>query len=104
VRETNLDFKATFSSPSMDEIAAAHDALRKQTATLGELCNLGEEALKQNQGPAAPLIACQCATFAHLFGIVPSLPEGYDAAKNILHRGTAYTLLMAYLEKARVLT
>ena len=98
--ERKLKSANMFSVDTAKKIAEAYETLKKETAKLDTLADMGESALKKNSGPAAPLIACQASVLCHLFGLFPDPQTGYDAAEEILAKGHIYPPLMRYLEKA----
>ena len=91
-QETTLTFQ---------EAGAAYAELKKETATLDSLAEWGEAALKNNQGPAATLIACQSAALCNLSGVYPSFNEAFDVATEILRRGTAYDRFLRFIDQCR---
>ncbi len=99
--EKKLVLQNMFSKVTCDEIQGAYQDLKSEKATLGFLARWGETALKNNQGPAAPLIACHAGTLGHLLGMFATAQAGYDVARTILSGGKCHPRLMAYLEEMR---
>ena len=96
--EKKLVLENLFSPETCDLIKSTYQDVKQETATLEFLSEWGEEALKNNQGPAAPLIACHAGTLCHLLGMFATPQEGFDTASNILKGGTCYTRLLEFLE------
>ena len=90
-----------FSEKTCKQILSAYQDLKAEKSNLEFLSQWGETALKNNQGPAAPLIACHAGTLAHLLGMFSTVQEGFDSAKNILSGGRCHSRLMEYLEELR---
>jgi len=88
-----------FSKETSEQIQTAYQGLKSETSTLEFLAEWGETALKNNQGPAAPLIACHAGTLCLLLGMFSTAQEGFDTASNILRGGKCYPRLMEYLEE-----
>jgi anthranilate phosphoribosyltransferase len=99
--EKKLGLQNVFSKVTRDEIQGTYQDLKSEKPTLEFLSQWGEAALKNNQGPAAPLIACHSGTLGHLLGMFPTAQEGFDTARNILKDGKCYSRLMQYLEEIR---
>ena len=99
--EMKLASQNMFSKITHDQIQGAYRDLKSEKSTLEFLSRWGENALKNNQGPAAPLIACHAGTLAHLLGIVSTPQEGFDTASNLLQCGKCHSRLMGYLEEIR---
>ncbi len=99
--EKKLAVRHLFVKDTADRITQTYQDLKTETATLEFLSEFGETALKENQGPAAPLIACHAATLCHLLGIFANAQEGFDAAEKILASGAGHESLMRYLEEIR---
>ncbi len=99
--EKKLVLQNMYSKVTRDEIQNAYQDLKSETTTLEFLAKWGETALKNNQGPAAPLIACHAGTLGHLLGMFATPQEGFDAARNILSGGECHSQLMEYFEEIR---
>ncbi|GJL79654.1 MAG: hypothetical protein NPINA01_26430 [Nitrospinaceae bacterium] len=99
--EKKLTLQNMFSSRTSQLLETTYQELKNETASLQFLSKWGEEALKNNQGPAAPLIACHAGTLCHLLGMFRSPQEGFDAARQILQGGTCYSQLMQFLEEIK---
>ena len=99
--EKKLVLQSMFSEKTRDQIQGAYQDLKSETSTLEFLSQWGETALKNNQGPAAPLIACHTGTLCHLLGMFSTPQEGFDTAQNILSGGKCYPQLMEYLDEIR---
>lgn len=83
------------------EAGAAYAEMKKETASLGSLAEWGEAALKNNHGPAATLIACQATSLCNLSGVFPSFNEAFNAATEILRRGTVYDRFLRFVDQCR---
>lgn len=99
--EKKLAVRHLFAQDTADRIAQTYQDLKTETATLDFLAEWGEAALKENQGPAAPLIACHAATLCHLLGMFATAQDGFDAAEKILASGAGHESLMRYLDEIR---
>jgi len=99
--EKKLVLQNKFSKVTSEQIQRAYQDLKSEKSTLEFLAEWGETALKNNQGPAAPLIACHTGTLCHLLGMFSTPQEGFNAARNILRGGKCYPQLMQYLEEIR---
>jgi anthranilate phosphoribosyltransferase len=99
--EKKLVLDNMFSPKTCDLIKGTYQDLKKETATLEFLSEWGETALKNNQGPAAPLIACHAGTLCHLLRMLETPQEGFDAAQKILQGGTCYAQLMEFLAEIK---
>ena len=84
--EKKLDYESLYDSATAQKIGEAFKALKAISATRETLAQLGEQALQDGTGPAAPMIAHRTATLCHLFGILPDLPTAYNAALEILKK------------------
>lgn len=84
-----------------DEVVSAYGEMKKETLSLAALAEWGEAALRDNQGPAATLIAWQAGTLCYLLGLYPSAQTGFDTARETLRRGTVYDSLMRYIGQCR---
>ncbi|MBI5428143.1 MAG: hypothetical protein HZA02_07690 [Nitrospinae bacterium] len=100
-REIRLALEEMYSAETARKIRDAYAALKKETARMDFLAELGETALESNSGPAAPLIASQAGVLIHLLGRVANPQAGYDAAEQILARGECRGRLMRYLDSCR---
>jgi len=100
--ENKLILEDMFEAQTADRIAKAYQELKQETPRLDRLAEMGEAALQNNNGPAAPLIACQAGTLFHLLGFCTDPLTGYNAAEALLKTGQCRDRLMRYLEKARV--
>lgn len=99
--EKKLVLQNMFSKETREQIQETYQGLKSETSTLEFLAEWGETALKNNQGPAAPLIACHAGTLCHLLGMFATAQEGFDNASKILSDGKCHPPLMAYLEEMR---
>jgi anthranilate phosphoribosyltransferase len=99
--DKKLVLENMFSIVTHDQIQGAYQDLKAEKPSLEFLSHWGEVALKNNQGPAAALIACHAGTLAHLFGMYRTEQEGFDCAQTILTAGTCHRLMMQYLEDIR---
>ncbi len=99
--EMKLVAQNMFKKKSHQQIQEAYRDLKSETSSLEFLSEWGGKAFKDNQGPAAPLIACHAGTLAHLLGMFRTPQEGFDCAENILKAGKCYSRLMKYLEEIR---
>jgi len=99
--EKKLVLENLLSAETCDLVKGTFQNLKKETATLKFLSEWGETALKKNQGPAAPLIACHAGTLCYLLGMFKSPQAGFDAARNVLQGGTCYTQLMKFLAEIK---
>lgn len=99
--EKKLVLENLLSAETCGLVKGTFQDLKKETATLEFLSEWGETALKNNQGPAAPLIACHAGTLCYLLGMSKSPQAGFDAARDILQGGTCYTQLMEFLEEIK---
>jgi len=96
--EKKLILEKMFSVETCSRIKKTYQDLKKETATLEFLSEWGEEALKNNRGPAAVLIACHAGTLGYLLQMFESPQDGFEAARDILKSGICYTQLMEFLE------
>lgn len=101
VAEKKLDYESLYDSATARKIGDAFKALKEIPATRETLAELGEQALKDGTGPAAPMIAHQTATFCHLFGIIPDINTATTTALKILKKGTCQNQLMQYIQACR---
>jgi len=101
VAEKKLDYESLYDSTTARKIGDAFKALKKIPATRESLAQLGEQALQDGTGPAAPMIAHQAGTLCHLFGILPDLPTATATAWKILNKGTCQNQLMHYVQACR---
>ncbi len=99
--EKKLASQNMFSKKTHDQIQGAYRDLKSEKSTLEFLSQWGEAALKSNQGPAAPLIACHAGTLAHLLGFFSTPQEGFDTASDFLRCGRCHPRLMGYLDDIR---
>ena len=99
--EIKLVLQKMFSKETSEQIQTTYQDLKSETPSLEFLSEWGETALKNNQGPAAPLIACHAGTLCHLLGMFSTPQEGFDASRNILKAGTCYPRFLQYLEEIR---
>ncbi|MEE9258147.1 MAG: hypothetical protein V3U37_01285 [Nitrospinaceae bacterium] len=97
--EIKLTLEESFNAPTADLIKGTYQELKQEKPQLKTVAETGEAALKNNSGPAAPLIACQAGTLCHLMGLHPDPQEGFDAAQEILKKGQCREQLMRYIEK-----
>ena len=65
----------TFQEKTVKQISEAHEALKKIGSRLETIAELGEQALKTGEGPAAIQIASQASCLSHLADITPSPQE-----------------------------
>ena len=98
LEKRRLVLEETFKSDSAQKIREAHEELKKETTSLNTLTGLGEVALKDGSGPAAPLIACHAGTLCALFNIFSNPQDGFEKAEKILQQGTCYNRLMRFVE------
>nr|NIQ00666.1 hypothetical protein [Nitrospinaceae bacterium]NIR54751.1 hypothetical protein [Nitrospinaceae bacterium]NIS85176.1 hypothetical protein [Nitrospinaceae bacterium]NIU44250.1 hypothetical protein [Nitrospinaceae bacterium]NIW59016.1 hypothetical protein [Nitrospinaceae bacterium] len=98
-REVTVDAAGAFSPPTASRIQGTYEELKKEKSSLDFIGEWGEAALKENRGPAAPLIACQAGLLCHLLGKAPTAQDGFDTASETLKKGKAYDRLMRYIEK-----
>ena len=96
--EKKLDYETLYDSATAQEIGEAFKALKQIPATRETLAELGEQALQDGTGTAAPMIAHQAGTLCHLFGIIADLPTATATARDILKKGTCYSQLMEYVQ------
>jgi anthranilate phosphoribosyltransferase len=99
--EKKLVLQNMFAKKTHDQIQGAYQDLKAEKSSLEFLSQWGGLALKNNQGPAAALIACHAGTLAHLLGIFSTPQEGFDSAQSILKEGKCHSRLMQYLEEIR---
>lgn len=99
--EKKLNLQNMFSKKTCEQIQNAYQSLKSEKPTLEFSAEWGETALRNNQGPAAPLIACHAGTLCHLLEMFKTPQEGFDTARNILSDGKCYPRLMRYLEEIR---
>ena len=97
--EVRCQLSAMFSKETASKIENTYEVLKAEEYNLAKLVRWGETAIKNGAGPAAPLIACQAGTLFHLCGFCHSFQEGYDAAQNVLRRGSCYNELMQHISK-----
>ncbi len=100
-REIRLSLDEMYPAETARKIRDAYAALKKETPRLELLAELGEAALKNGGGPAAPLIASQAGVLAHLLGRVANPQAGYGAAEQTLARGECHQRLMRYIDSCR---
>ncbi len=96
--EKKLDYESVYDRATAQQIGEAFKALKEIPATRETLAELGEQALKDGTGPAAPMIAHQTGTLCHLFGIMPDLPTATTTAFEKLKKGTCHDQLMQYVK------
>ena len=99
--EMKLTLRSMYPEKIAATVAGAQQDLKKETLSLGLLSQLGESALKENRGPAAPLIAHQAGSLLHLFGRTESFAAGFEAAASVLQNGSAYAEWMRFLDASR---
>ena len=99
--EQKFDLRTLFDAETAGMIASTYENLKNQPYDLAQLAKWGESALADGTGPAAPLIACQCATLCHLFGLYANAQDGYNAAIEILRQGKCQNNLMAYINELK---
>lgn len=100
-REVSLILNKTFQKETAQNIRHAYEELKNHIPALASLTAQGEAALKSNQGPAAPLIACQAATLCFLLDLKPNPQAAFEEAEELLKEGKCYENLMGYLERSR---
>lgn len=100
-QELRLDLDDMFSADTARQIREAFQALKTETPRLDSLAAWGEAALKDGSGPAAPLIACQAGSLCQLVGLYPNPQAGFEAAAEVLKRGTCYEKLMRFVSMFR---
>ena len=96
--EEKLVLEKMYSQETCNLIQGTYQDLKEETASLEFLSEWGERALKDNQGPAAPLIASHAGTLCYLLGMFKNPQEGFDAACKTLQKGTCYAQLMEFLK------
>jgi len=96
--EIPLFHENIFSTEIAENIKTAFEAVKKIKATTDNIAELGEQAIKEGNGPAAPLIASQTATLCVLFEQCEDYPSAYEKALDIMKKGRVYQSLMDYLE------
>jgi anthranilate phosphoribosyltransferase len=99
--ERTLELKSMFNKSTAHKISDAYDKLKTETASLANLAEMGESALKGNDVPSNPLIACQAGILSSLLGVFPDPQTGYEAAEQLMKKATPYKQLMSYIEKAQ---
>ena len=99
--EKKFDYEILYNSATARQIGEAFQALKEIPATREALAQLGEQALKDGTGPAAPMIAHHAGTLCHLFGRASDFPTAYTIAFDILKKGTCHNQLMRHLQVCR---
>ncbi len=101
-REMKLTLQAMYPDKRMaNAVSGAYADLKKETLSLNLLAELGETALKANEGPAAPLIAHQAGSLLHLLGDCETFGAGFEAAASVLISGTAHAQWLRFVEASR---
>ena len=90
----SLKYSEIFQERTAKQISEAHEALKEIESRLETITELGEQALKTGEGPAAIQIASQTSCLSHLADISPSPQEGFDTTMKILKSGRCYESLM----------
>ncbi len=101
VREISLRAESMFNQTTAQKVREAFAELKGKPVELEELARMGEGALRDGSGPAAPLIACQAGSLTFLFGLFPNAQAGFDAAEAVLKQGVCLEKLMRYLDAVR---
>ncbi|MFQ5444049.1 MAG: hypothetical protein ACE5EK_05470 [Nitrospinales bacterium] len=97
--EISMTLEETFFKDTPQKIREAYEELKNRTPALASLAAQGEAALKSNQGPAAPLIACQAATLCYYLDLSPDPQTAFEEAEELLKQGKCYENLMSYIER-----
>ncbi|MGP0566953.1 MULTISPECIES: hypothetical protein [unclassified Nitrospina] len=97
--EMKLDYESLYDADTVQSIKDAFTVLKDVPATKPEIAKLGEQALKDGTGPAAPMIAHHAATLSHLSGHSRDVADAYTQAVEILKSSKTLDALMKYLVK-----
>ena len=98
--QRRITISEALSRKESDRIRKAYGEVRTKKSNLTDVTVLGEQALKNGTGPAAPLIAWQAGSLAYFSGLFPSIEEGYWGSIGILERGVSWKSLEEYLKKS----
>jgi len=99
--EMKLDYASLYDAATAGEIKDAFAALKDVPAEKARIAELGEQALQDGTGPAAPMIAHHAATLSHLCRHARDAQTAFHQARDILKSGKAHKILSEYLEKCK---
>lgn len=97
--EVKLDYETLYDADTVEEIKDAFTALKDVPAGKKNIAELGERALKDGTGPAAPILAHHAATLSHLCRHSRDTQAAFHQARDILKSGKTYKTLFDYLRK-----
>jgi len=101
VKEMTFSHESLYDKPTAQQIAAAFRTLKETALTRETLAALGEQALKDGTGPAAPLIAHHAGSLLHLLDIISDGQKAFDAAFTVLKKGNSNKLLENFLQESK---
>jgi len=99
VEEMTFSHESLYDKPTAQQIAEAFRTLKETTLTRETLAELGEQALENGTGPAAPLIAHHAGSLLHLLEIIPESQKAFHSAWNVLKEGNSLKLFQDFIKE-----
>jgi anthranilate phosphoribosyltransferase len=96
--EIGIACEKIFSAEIAENIHTAFATMKDTATTAENIARMGEQALREGSGPAAPLIASQTATLCVLFEQCEDHISAYQQALAVMKEGRVHQSLMSYLK------